>query len=103
MYLGIILLIVGVLLVLPKIPIFKTILGTGLILMGLSLYLNKDVKDIVNLNNIAIFFMPNYTFKMGRLFIDVHYDAALLWIERCNDSRVFLYKNTSGRNVVCVG
>lgn len=36
--------------------------------------------------------MPNYTFKMGRLFIDVHYDAALLWIERCNDSRVFSIK-----------
>lgn len=36
--------------------------------------------------------MPNYTFKMGRLFIDVHYDAALLWIERCNDSRVLFYE-----------
>lgn len=47
--------------------------------------------------------MPNYTFKMGRLFIDVHYDAALLWIERCNDSRVLFYENTSGRNIVCVG
>ena len=62
MYLGIILLIVGVLLVLPKIPIFKTILGTGLILMGLSLYLNKDVKDIVNLNNIAIFGEKKFEF-----------------------------------------
>ena len=62
MYLGIILLIVGVLLVLPKIPIFKTILGKGLILMGLSLYLNKDVKDIVNLNNIAIFGEKKFEF-----------------------------------------
>lgn len=63
MYLGIILLIIGVLFVLPKIPVFKIILGTGLILMGLSLYLNKDVKDIINLNNVAIFGEKKFEFN----------------------------------------
>ena len=53
MYFGVVLLIIGILLVLPKIPIIKTLLGIGLILMGLSIYLNKDVEDLIKLDNIV--------------------------------------------------
>lgn len=66
MYFGIILLIIGILLILPKIPIIKTLLGIGLILMGLSIYLNKDVKDLIRLDNIAIFGEKDFKFDSSQ-------------------------------------
>lgn len=68
MYFGVVLLIIGILLVLPKIPIIKTLLGIGLILMGLSIYLNKDVEDLIKLDNIAIFGEKNFEFDESQSY-----------------------------------
>ena len=82
MYLGIILLIIGILFVLPKVSLFKILLGTGLILMGLSIYLNKDIKEFVGLNNVAIFSEKNFEFDENQNYYITIFGNTSLSVEK---------------------
>lgn len=64
MFFGVILLIIGVSILLPKIPIFNIFLGGFLILFGLSMFLGKDIKNLIGFNqkNLTIFSENTFIF-----------------------------------------
>ena len=57
MFFGVLLLIIGISILLPKIPIFNIFLGGFLIILGLSMFLGKEMKHIIGYNqkNLTIF------------------------------------------------
>lgn len=57
MFFGVILLIIGISILLPKIPVFNIFLGAFLILLGLSMFLGKDIKNMIayKQKNLTIF------------------------------------------------
>lgn len=65
MFFGIILLIIGLSIILPKIPVFNVLLGIALIVLGISMFLNKDFKSFFNYKteNIIIFNEGNFEYN----------------------------------------
>lgn len=57
MIFGIILLVIGISIMLPKIPVFQIILGGFLVLLGVSMFLGKDFKSFVGISrpNLIVF------------------------------------------------
>jgi len=65
MFFGILLLIIGIGIILPKIPVFNILFGAFLILLGLSMFTGKHVGDYLHISkpNLAIFKESNFSYN----------------------------------------
>lgn len=67
MFFGILLLLIGIGIILPKIPIFNILFGTFLILLGISMFTGKHVGDYLHINksNVAMFKESTFSYNIN--------------------------------------
>lgn len=86
MFFGIILLIIGISILLPKIPIFNIFLGGFLILFGLSMFLGKDIKNMIayKQKNLTVFSENTFIYNDEEKEYITIFGSSKLDIDRVN-------------------
>ena len=65
MFFGILLLIIGISIIIPKIPVFNIFLGAFLILLGISMFTDKHIGEYINFSkpNLTIFSQNEFSYN----------------------------------------